>query len=62
MVVFQAALINEIEKLYKKKKVLVAVLLSLAVIVIGQLAIVGVRSGLGLRGAGSPNARSVRSC
>lgn len=53
MAVFQAALINEIEKLYKKKKVLVAVLLSLAVIVIGQLAIVGVRSGFGLRGAGS---------
>lgn len=53
MAVFQAALVNEIEKLYKKKKVLLAVILSLAVIVIGQLAIVGVRSGFGLRGAGS---------
>lgn len=53
MAVFRAALVNEIEKLYKKKKVLVAILLSLAVIVIGQLAIVGVRSGFGLRGAGS---------
>lgn len=53
MAVFQAALLNELEKLYKKKKVLVAVLLSLAVIVIGQLVIVGVRSGFGLRGAGS---------
>lgn len=53
MAVFQAALVNEIEKLYKKKKALVAVLLALAVIVIGQLAIVGVRSGFGLRGAGS---------
>jgi ABC-2 type transport system permease protein len=53
MAVFQAALVNEIEKLYKKKKALVAILLSLAVIVIGQLAIVGVRSGFGLRGAGS---------
>jgi len=53
MAVFQAALINEIEKLYKKKKAVVAILLSLAVIVIGQLAIVGVRSGFGLRGAGS---------
>ncbi len=53
MVVFQAALINELEKLYKKKKVLVAILLSLAVIVIGQLLIVGVRSGFGLRGTGS---------
>lgn len=53
MAVFQAALLNELEKLYKKKKVLVAVLLSLAVIVVGQLAIVGVRSGFGLRGTGS---------
>lgn len=53
MAVFQAALLNELEKLYKKKKVLVAVLLSLAVIVIGQLVIVGVRSGFGLRGTGS---------
>ncbi|HBV89268.1 MAG: ABC transporter permease [Desulfosporosinus sp.] len=53
MVVFQAALLNELEKLYKKKKVLVGILLSLAVIVIGQLVIVGVRSGFGLRGTGS---------
>ncbi|GAB6154959.1 ABC transporter permease [Desulfosporosinus burensis] len=53
MAVFQAALINEVEKLYKKKKVMVAVLLSLAVIVIGQLGIIGVRSGFGLRGTGS---------
>lgn len=53
MAVFQAALVNELEKLYKKKKVLVAVLLSLAIIVVGQLAIVLVRSGFGLRGAGS---------
>ncbi len=53
MAVFQAALVNEIEKLYKKKKALVAVLLSLAIIVIGQLIIVGVRSGFGLRGVGS---------
>ena len=53
MAVFQAALRNELEKLYKKKKVLVAVLLALAVIVSGQLAIMGVRSGFGLRGTGS---------
>jgi len=53
MAVFQAALVNEVEKLYKKKKALVAIMLSVAVIVIGQLAIVGVRSGFGLRGAGS---------
>jgi hypothetical protein len=53
MAVFQAALINEIEKLYKKKKALAAVLLSLAIIVLGQLIIVGVRSGFGIRGVGS---------
>ena len=53
MAVFQAALVNEIEKLYKKKKALVAVLLSLAIIVMGQLIMVGVRSGFGLRGVGS---------
>jgi Uncharacterized protein conserved in bacteria len=53
MAVFQAALVNEIEKLYKKKKALAAVLLSFGVIVIGQLIIVGVRNGFGLRGAGS---------
>ncbi|MDA8443329.1 MAG: ABC transporter permease subunit [Peptococcaceae bacterium] len=53
MAVFQAALVNEIEKLYKKKKALVAVILTLAIIVIGQLVIVGVRSGFGVRGVGS---------
>ena len=53
MAVFQAALVNELERLYKKKKAFVAILLSLAVIVIGELAIVGLRSGFGLRGAGS---------
>ena len=53
MAVFQAALINEIEKLYKKKKVMVAILISFAVIVIGQLIIVGMRTGFGLRGVGS---------
>jgi ABC-2 type transport system permease protein len=53
MAVFQAALVNELEKLYKKKKATVAILLSLAIIVVGQLVILGVRSGFGLRGAGS---------
>jgi len=53
MAVFQAALVNELERLYKKKKAFVAILLSLAVIVIGELVIVGLRSGFGLRGAGS---------
>lgn len=50
---FKATLINEIEKLYKKKKVLVAAILSLAFIVVGQLAIIGLRSGFGLRGVSS---------
>ncbi|MCR4436059.1 MAG: ABC transporter permease [Clostridiales bacterium] len=50
---FKASLANEIEKLYKKKKAVAIVIISLAVIVIGQLAVVGIRSGLGLKGAGS---------
>ncbi len=50
---FKAALTNEIEKLYKKKKVIVAAVLALAFIVIGQLAMIGLRSGFGIRGVGS---------
>lgn len=50
---FKAALSNEIEKLYKKKKVLVAMIISLIFIVIGQVIMLGVRSGFGLRGVGS---------
>jgi ABC-2 type transport system permease protein len=53
MVGFRATLINEIEKLYKKKKVLIAVIISLAFIVIGQVIMLGLRSGFGLRGVGS---------
>lgn len=53
MGVFRAALLNEVEKLTKKKKALLALILSFAVIVIGQLLVVGVRSGFGIRGAGS---------
>ncbi|GAA0720337.1 ABC transporter permease [Clostridium malenominatum] len=53
MVEFRAAVINEIEKLYKKKKILVAAIVSLIFIVMGQLAITGLRSGFGLRGASS---------
>lgn len=53
MAVFQAALVNEVEKLYRKKKATVAIILSLLMIVVGQLLVVGVRSGFGLRGAGS---------
>lgn len=53
MAVFQAALLNELEKLSKKKKALLALILSFAVIVIGQLVVVGVRTGFGIRGVGS---------
>lgn len=53
MVGFKAALINEIEKLYKKKKLLVAVVVSLIFIILGQLSIIGLRSGFGVRGVSS---------
>lgn len=53
MAVFRITLINELEKLYRKKKVFVAVILSLAVVVIGQLGVLGVRTGFGIRGTGN---------
>lgn len=53
MAAFQATLINELVKLYRKKKALAAIIISFLVIVIGQLLVLGVRSGYGLRGAGS---------
>ncbi len=53
MVGFKATLINEIEKLYKKKKILVAVAVSLIFIVLGQLSITVLRTGFGVRGASS---------
>jgi ABC-2 type transport system permease protein len=53
MVEFKAALMNEVEKLYKRKKVLVAVIISLIFIILGQLSMVVLRSGFGLRGVSS---------
>ena len=53
MDVFKATFINEIEKLYKKKKVLVGVIISLLVIILGQLVATGLSTGFGLRAAGS---------
>ncbi len=53
MVEFKASLKNEIEKLYKRKKVLVAVIISLIFIIVGQLSMVALRSGFGLRGVSS---------
>lgn len=50
---FRAALINEVEKLCKKRKGLVSVILSLLVIIIGQLGISGLKSSFGLRAVGS---------
>ncbi len=47
---FKAAFINEIEKLYKKKKVIVAAALSLLIIILGQVSLIGLRSGFGVRG------------
>lgn len=49
MLGFKAALINEIEKLYKKKKVIVAASVSLIFIILGQVSIIGLRSGFGVR-------------
>jgi len=53
MVEFKAALINEIEKLYKRKKILVAVIISIIFIILGQLSMVVLRTGFGLRGVSS---------
>ncbi|MFL0266977.1 ABC transporter permease [Candidatus Clostridium radicumherbarum] len=50
---FKATLINELERLSKKKKGIVAVILSLICIIAGQVMLVGLRTGFGLRGAGS---------
>ncbi len=46
---FKAAVINEIIKIYKKKKVIVAVIISLFAIVMGQLMVTVVNTGFGLR-------------
>ncbi|MGH4140529.1 ABC transporter permease [Clostridium sp.] len=53
MVEFKATLLNEIEKLYKRKKVLVAVIISLIFIILGQLSMLVLRTGFGLRGVSS---------
>jgi ABC-2 type transport system permease protein len=50
---FKAALINEIEKLCKKKKGVVAVILSLLVIIVGQVGITALKSSFGLKAVGS---------
>lgn len=47
---FKAALINEAEKMYRKKKATVIVVISLVSIILGQLMILIARKGLGIRG------------
>ncbi|ADL50432.1 ABC transporter permease [Clostridium cellulovorans] len=50
---YKNAVINEVEKLYKKKKVIISAILSLISICIGELAVIALREGLGIIGAQS---------
>ncbi|TYQ14935.1 UNVERIFIED_CONTAM: ABC-2 type transport system permease protein [Acetivibrio alkalicellulosi] len=49
MEMFKGAFINEIDKMYRRKKVVVVVIISFLAIIIGQLFVFGLRSGWGLR-------------
>ncbi|NMB32651.1 MAG: ABC transporter permease subunit [Clostridium sp.] len=49
MEMFKVAFLNEVEKIYKRKKVIVAIIISLFVIVAGQLMVTMVNMGFGLR-------------
>jgi len=42
MKAFKAAFINEVEKIYRKRKVVVAAILSILAIVMGQLVVTGI--------------------
>jgi len=50
---FKAAYFNELDKMYRKKKVVVLILLTLLAIAIGQVAVSGVRFQFGIRASGS---------
>lgn len=50
---FKAALLNEIVKLVKKKKMLAAGIFSILAVMIGQVAVTSIKHGLGLRVVGS---------
>ncbi|MDP4179904.1 MAG: ABC transporter permease [Bacillota bacterium] len=50
MAELKASFINEIEKVYKKKKALLIIILSIFAIVIGQLVVFGFRFSMGSRG------------
>ncbi|MDQ2087789.1 ABC transporter permease [Herbivorax sp. ANBcel31] len=49
MEAFKAAFINEIDKMYRKKKAIVVVAISIISIIMGQLLVLGVRKGFGIR-------------
>jgi ABC-2 type transport system permease protein len=50
---FKAALVNEIVKLRKKKKLAAAAILSILAVLLGQIAVTAIKLGLGLRVVGS---------
>lgn len=53
MQTFKATYLNEMDKMYRKKKLIVLVLLTLLAITVGQLAVSGVRLQFGVRASGS---------
>lgn len=53
MIRIKATLINELEKLYKNKKVFIVAILSIIFIIIGQVFILLVRNNFGLKGVSS---------
>lgn len=53
MSVFRASFINEIDKTYKKKKVIFIAILSAVLIILGQIAVYLIRNELGIRATGS---------
>lgn len=53
MEAFKASFLNEIDKMLKKKKAIVIGITSLIVILLGQLTVIGLRYGWGLRGTSS---------
>ncbi|WP_202080441.1 ABC transporter permease [Caldalkalibacillus salinus] len=53
MVGFKAAFINETVKLFKKKKLMAAAILSILAVIIGQIAVSAIKHGFGLRVVGS---------
>lgn len=50
---FRAAFLNEMDKLLKKKKIFVAAILSIIAVIIGQVAVIAIKKGFGLRIVGS---------